>query len=103
MMGEAAARVRCKLIACGVAPDHVHVVARVGSTTTAAQLVQRLKGNVAHEINERCGERVVEWQQGYWAESIAPADLGPLGKYFERQRWHHDNSHPAESWQFETT
>ena len=31
-------------------------------------------------------------------ESIALADLDPLVRYVQRQRQHHDDSHPAESW-----
>jgi REP element-mobilizing transposase RayT len=100
MFAEAARRVRCQLIICGIAVDHTHVLVRLQPTTRLAELVQRMKGAVAHDVNVDRGERSIVWQQGYWAESIGPADVGPLASYFMRQRERHDNSHPAEAWQF---
>jgi hypothetical protein len=38
------------------------------------------------------------WQDGYWAESLGPADLDLIARYVRRQRDHHYASHPAERW-----
>ena len=40
------------------------------------------------------------WQDRYWAESLGPEDFDPLPRYIRHQRERHDDSHPAERWQF---
>ena len=74
------------LLGVGCADDHVHVVARLAATTSLAELVQRLKGGSAHDINHRRMLRLrLAWQAGYWAESLCPADLSPLLDYVRAQ------------------
>ena len=85
---------------CGIASDHVHVVVKIASTITIATLMQHLKGASAHQVNTGDGlSSRLRWQNGYWAESLAPVDADPLLDYWRRQREHHDDSHPAEMWQ----
>jgi putative transposase len=101
ILGDRARAVGCCLLACGCACDHVHSVLRVAPSVGLADLVRRLKGGSAHDSNHRSlmPERLA-WQEGYWAESLSPADFDPVASYVRRQREHHDNSHPAERWQF---
>lgn len=88
------------LLVAGVASDHVHTLVRVGATVTLADLARRMKGGSAYALNARApASRPIRWQNGYWAESVSPADLDPLVRYLGRQRAHHDDSHPAELWQ----
>jgi REP element-mobilizing transposase RayT len=56
-MGQKARDVGCSLLAAGCAPDHVHVVARLASTTTVADLVCRMKGGGAHDALRSLGRR----------------------------------------------
>jgi hypothetical protein len=42
----------------------------------------------------------IEWQAGYRAESLGPADFDPLARYVHDQRRRDDPSLPAERWQF---
>lgn len=100
ILGSKARRIGCTLLACGGGVDHVHAVVHLAATVAVADLVRRLKGATAYDVNhhEFFGERLV-WQDGYWAESVSPADLTPLLRYVRTQREHHDDSHPAERWQ----
>jgi putative transposase len=100
LLGDKARALGCELLSVGIAADHVHVIARLATVIALANLVQRLKGASAHDLNaaRRLG-RTLRWQNGYWAESLAPADLDPLLRYLRVQRAHHDDSHPAELWQ----
>ena len=94
-----ASRLRCRLIAVGIAPDHVHVLARQAPATSLSTLVQHLKGGGAHDFNELVDDRHrLKWRAGYWAETFGPADFTPLVQYVIHQRTRHDDSHPAEQW-----
>lgn len=100
IFGRKAQEVRCVLLGAGVAGDHVHLLLQLTPTSALAKVVQRMKGATAFDINLHglLHPRLV-WQAGYWAESLAPADIPPLRDYLRHQRRHHDDSHPAESWQ----
>jgi REP element-mobilizing transposase RayT len=91
----------CGLLCGGCAPDHVHVIVDLMASVSLAKLVHRLKGGAAYDVNRHplAPARIV-WQEGYWAESLGPADITPLSRYVRGQRAHHDRSHPAERWQF---
>lgn len=99
MLGAKAHEAGCCLLAAGCASDHVHALVRVAPTTALADLVQRLKGASAFDINQhRLLERPFAWQHGYWAESVRPSEAGPLTMYLREQRRHHDEGHTAERW-----
>ena len=101
MLFDKAAEIGCPLLGSGIASDHVHVVIRLERSVTLATLAQGLKGSTAHRTNSRHDwSTPLHWQAGYWAESVSPSDLDPLLRYLRRQRSHHDESHPAELWQF---
>jgi putative transposase len=94
----------CAPLAIGIASDHVHALLRLASTVALADVVQRLKGASARDVNaEGLLRATLRWQSGYWAESLAPADTEPLRRYLLAQRAHHDDSHPAELWQLAQT
>jgi len=87
------------MIAIGCAHDHVHSVIRLASSVSLGELVRRMKGASAYEMNhDPKSRRRIVWQEGYWAESFDPADFGSLLHYVRHQRDHHDDSHPAERW-----
>jgi REP-associated tyrosine transposase len=101
IVGAKASEIGCDLLAAGCARDHVHAVFDLSACVRLADLVQRVKGASAYEINRsRLVPRSIRWQRGYWAESVGTADLDPLCRYVRSQRIRHDESHPAERWQF---
>jgi REP element-mobilizing transposase RayT len=102
ILGRKASDIGCWVLAVGSASDHVHVLVRLAPSVPLADLVQRLKGASAHDVNQhRLLPEHLAWQAGYWAESFGPADAQPLIDYLRDQRVHHDDSHPAEQWPFD--
>ena len=99
-VGAKARDLGCLLLAAGCGLDHLHAVLRLAPTVRLADLVHRIKGGSAYDVNHHLARRrPLCWQAGYWAESSGPADLDPLVDYVRNQRLHHDLSHPAERWQ----
>ncbi len=88
-----------RLVACGNAADHVHVLLRYPSTVRLADAVHRLKGGSSYDWNSSQRRRRLSWQPGYWAESFGPADLPTVVGYVERQRAHHGDGCPPEPWE----
>jgi putative transposase len=101
IVGAKARGLGCLLLAAGCGADHLHAVLRLAPTLPLADLVHRIKGGTAYDVNHHlAGPRPLRWQAGYWAESVGPADIDPLICYVRGQRLHHHLSHPAERWQF---
>jgi REP-associated tyrosine transposase len=91
---------RAEVLAVGNADDHVHVVVRLPSTLALATLVHALKGASSHAWNHRpSASTPLSWQDGYWAESCDPDDLGELFDYVRSQRNHHATPHAPEPWE----
>lgn len=95
-----AREVSARVIAVGCADDHVHVLARLPSTTTLAALAQRLKGATSHALNAgRLLSQPFAWQEGYWAESVSPSQALEVARYVQSQRPRHASLAPVESWE----
>jgi REP element-mobilizing transposase RayT len=56
-----AEKLRCRVVACGNADDHVHVLARLHATVCLAKLVQQLKGATSHDLGRRWPDGL-KWQ-----------------------------------------
>jgi putative transposase len=87
------------LVACGNASDHVHVLVRYPSTVAVASVVQRLEGASSYEWNAKGRSPRLSWQSGSWAASVSPSHLAAAMRYVERQRAHHGEAVPLESWE----
>ena len=99
LLGRKAQDSGCVLLDHGFASDHVHMLLRLAPSVALSAAVQRLKGATSFDVNRRRRLPVqLEWQAGYWAESLGPVDRGGLATYLRDQRLHHDDSHPNEQW-----
>jgi len=95
-----AEQVGARILACGNADDHVHVVLRYPPTRNLADIVQRLKGASSREWNvELAASSRLAWQVGYWAESVSPMTLAPLVNYVNHQREHHGIGSISSRWE----
>src|SRR4051812_43077643 len=58
--------------AVGGTETHVHVVFSIEPSVRISELIGRLKGAAAHEVNQRFGRggKVFEWQRGYGVVSF---------------------------------
>ena len=100
-LSHKATELGCRLLACGNADDHVHLVLRYPVTLCVADLVHGLKGACSHAWNLSLAARLgrLAWQTGYWAESVSPTDLARLMSYVLHQREHHDGRSTSEIWE----
>ena len=85
---------RCEPIAIGGMPDHVHVLLRLATTISIADLLKEVKGSASHLLTHRPGRnQFFKWQGGYGAFTLAKDDVSVVKSYVLRQKEHHaDNS-----------
>jgi REP element-mobilizing transposase RayT len=92
-----AKKVGADLVAIGGIEDHVHVLTRLPTTITIANLVQKLKGSTSHLITQeiRPGE-TFKWQGGYGAFTVSKRSLPRARDYVLKQQHHHSRGtiHP---------
>lgn len=95
-----ARRIDCRALAAGCADDHVHVLVQYPARVSVATIAHRLKGASSRELHRLPAPTpVVDWQVGYWAESVSPRDLDALTHYIRRQRAHHREHPSRERWE----
>ena len=87
-----------ELIAGGNGWDHVHAIVRWEPTQKLCDVVQRMKGGASRFWNLEHRDRL-DWQDGYWAETVNPDDLEGLVAYVRRQRIRHDGDLSPERWE----
>jgi putative transposase len=93
-----AAMVRADALAIGNASDHVHLLVRYPPTLPVAQMVQRLKSASSRLYNAR-GKGRLDWQAGYWVESVGSGALVPLCRQVTEQRERHLAGTDVEAWE----
>lgn len=84
------------LHAYGGADDHVHVLVQMPPEASVATLVNRLKGASSHAFRRILP---VQWQAGYWAESVSVDAAPATAAYVRGQREHHAAGVSDEAWQ----
>ncbi|OGU45505.1 MAG: hypothetical protein A3H45_10985 [Ignavibacteria bacterium RIFCSPLOWO2_02_FULL_55_14] len=87
---ENAATKQIKLIASNVQPEHVHVLTELGRSQCIDDIVQLMKGESSHWINEHnLLRRHFTCQRGYWAASVDRNGVFPVKSYIKGQDEHH--------------
>ena len=76
------------LLEIGGVADHVHLLARFGAAIAVSDMVQRIKGNSSHWLNQR-PESWFAWQNGYGAFTVSESQVATVRKYIQRQEEHH--------------
>ncbi|HLM67106.1 MAG TPA: IS200/IS605 family transposase [Longimicrobium sp.] len=81
--------------AFGGVADHVHLLVRLPTTVSVADLVKQVKGSSSHLISQRL--RVpFKWQGRYGAFTVSPSHLPRVRDYVLNQERHHadGSTHP---------
>jgi putative transposase len=52
---------------------HVHLCLSVQPTIAISEFIGQLKGASSHEVNQKLGQKVLEWQAGYGVVSFGRA------------------------------
>jgi len=71
-------------------PDHVHVLVRMPSTHSAADIARLVKTNSSRWVHQRWPQcRAFAWQPGYGAFSVSESGQEAVRTYILRQPQHH--------------
>lgn len=71
-------------------PDHVHVLVRMPSTCSIADIARLIKTNSSRWAHERWPQwKAFGWQLGYGAFSVSESGANAMQEYIARQREHH--------------
>jgi putative transposase len=80
--------------------DHIHMLVLLRSDQPIAKVVQLLKGESSHWINEQNLSSVqFEWQDEYIAVSVSESILDKVRQYIKNQEEHHLKKTFAEEYQ----
>ena len=69
---------------------HVHLCVSIAPTLLISDWVGQLKGSSSHEVNQKLGHKVLDWQTGYGVVSFGSKDLEWVKDYVRNQRERHD-------------
>jgi len=73
--------------------DHVHCLISLGLDQNIAALMQLVKGESSHWINQQKYLKTkFSWQEEYFAVSIGESQLGMVRKYIQNQEEHHSKA-----------
>ena len=70
---------------------HVHLCLSVQPTIAISDFIGQLKGASSHDVNQKLGQKVLEWQAGYGVVSFGTRDLKWVVEYVKNQRERHAN------------
>lgn len=72
--------------------DHVHLLVKIPTTVTIADLVRHLKGDSSRKLNDNAGKQVLKWQEKYGAFTVSPGDVERVRAYIRNQDHHHQKT-----------
>jgi putative transposase len=82
-------KLRVEVLELGGVEDHVHVLARLPTTVSVAELAKQLKGSTSHLVTHRLiGVETFKWQGGYGAFSVSKSGVPRVAGYIQNQRAH---------------
>jgi REP element-mobilizing transposase RayT len=89
-LGGIARKLDCLPVIVGGTEDHVHLLLRLGRTTTQADLVKELK-RVSNTWIKHKSSALADfaWQGGYGAFSVSTSDIERTHTYIDGQQEHH--------------
>ena len=91
-MAKKCADLRCQLIAIGGIIDHVHLLVRLPTTISVANLVKEVKGSSSHLMNHGVlSGGGFKWQGAYGAFTISKRSVDDVVEYIRHQKKHHAN------------
>jgi putative transposase len=95
-----AVKMGCTVIAINGMPDHVHLLVKLPTTMTVADLVKQVKGVSSHFANETLllGSGF-KWQGSYGAFTVSRWDLDKITGYVKRQKEHHEAENLLPEWE----
>ena len=94
----------CEPLAIGGIADHVHLLARLSSTISVAQLVKEVKGSSSHLVTHVLRpDEFFKWQGAYGAFTIRQSEVGVVKAYIDNQVCHHVENRLDTEWETDQT
>lgn len=91
---------KSELLGIGGTQDHVHVLVRLHSTVSVAELAKGMKGSSSHLVtHELAPNHGFKWQGAYGAFSVSRRDVPQILAYVKKQKEHHANGEVREEWE----
>ena len=95
-----ARKMGCTVLAINGTEDHVHMLVKIPTTTTIANLVKQVKGVSSHFVNEVLRPPAkFKWQGYYGAFTVSRWDVDKIKGYIKRQKEHHQSGEVVESFE----
>lgn len=83
-------QLRCRPIAVGGMPDHVHLLIELHPTVSVAVLAKEVKGASSYRMTHVLApSQAFMWQGGYGAFTLRGHDLRVVASYIRNQQRHH--------------
>ena len=83
---------KCTPVIINGTANHVHVLARLHSMVSVAQLAKQMKGDSSHMVTHRIENAdFFKWQGSYGAFSIGRDGVTTVTEYIANQKVHHAN------------
>ena len=70
--------------------DHVHLLVRLRTDQSVADIVKTIKGNSWEQFKDD-PEKYISWQDGFAAFSVSPDNVKRVRNYIYKQEEHHRN------------
>ncbi len=91
--------IQTHLLAVGGVEDHVHILVRMPSTITIAEVAQNLKGVSSYFIANVLEVSDFRWQKAYGVFSVSPENLDTIINYIKNQETHHSAKTAKPYWE----
>ncbi len=83
-------QLQCEPVAIGGTDDHIHLLVRLHTTVSIAQLVKEVKGSSSHLMTHEITPLMFfKWQGGYQAFTVRKSEISNLESYIAKQDEHH--------------
>jgi putative transposase len=92
-------KVKAEVLALNGVEDHVHLLARLPTTLTIADLAKQVKGSSSHLTANKMGHEPFRWQGGYGAFTVSKKHVEAVRQYVECQKEHHANGSLHREWE----
>ena len=91
---------KCEPLAIGGIEEHVHLLARLHTTVSVAQLAKEVKGSSSHLVtHEITPNEFFKWQGAYRAFTIRKSNVDVVKTYIEDQKRHHAEQDLRAEWE----
>jgi REP element-mobilizing transposase RayT len=80
----------CEVLALGGDSDHIHLLIRISTAISVAELVKEIKGSTSHLLNHLEPDKgFFKWQGAYGAFTVSENMLPTITAYITNQKKHH--------------